>query len=252
MTVRPLGNVYFTYLISGSFCALAAFCALASEPAQATTSKRTKDRRIRPKRFTGVLHSPADSTSGFRQDNLSLQEGGTIGKRAASRLDASNRRRWVLGEEAEFIFCEDVTAGSRDHQQVQRAKNALEMAKICDKAVAFHSSDFMIARQTRENLHKSKSRLRRRRIDRDSSPRLDRRCLRTSPRNLFHRHIFEMVIEMQNSRRWPEMRAPPILPRSANPIARSPVRSQFEFLSVARQASRAIKQERMSTESHLR
>src|ERR1700685_30936 len=93
MTVRPLGIVYFSYLITGSFCALAAFCALADEPAQARSNTRTKDRRIRLKRFTGVLHCPAEVISGFRQDNLSLQEGGMIWKRTASCLDASDRRR---------------------------------------------------------------------------------------------------------------------------------------------------------------
>src|ERR1700722_1769715 len=71
MTVRPLGSVYFTYLISGSFCAPAGFCALATEPAQARVMSITIDRRLRLEKFTGVLHYPAEVISGFRQDNPS-------------------------------------------------------------------------------------------------------------------------------------------------------------------------------------
>jgi hypothetical protein len=61
--------------------------------------------------------------------------------------------------EAEFIFCEDRKAGSDLHREIERTTDALEMAKICNKSVAFHSSDFMIAGQTRGNKQESESRL---------------------------------------------------------------------------------------------
>jgi hypothetical protein len=160
---------------------------------------------MRVKRFKGVLHRPAEVISGFTQNKLSLQEAGMIGKRIASCLDGSTRRWWGKRGEAKFIFCEDVSAGSRIHQQIQRARNTLEMAKICDKSVAFHSSDFMIAGQTRGDKQESKSSLRRRLVNWDSSFQLDRRGPRTSPDNLFHRHIFETALEMRGSKRGSKM-----------------------------------------------
>ena len=81
------------------------------------------------------------------------------------------------------------------------------MAKICDKSVAFHSSDFMIAGQTRGDKQESKSRLRRRRVDQDSSFQLDHRCPRLPRGTLFHRHIFETALKMLSPRRCPETRA---------------------------------------------
>jgi hypothetical protein len=65
----------------------------------------------------------------------------------------------------------------------------------------------MIAGQTRGDKQESKSRLRRRRVDRDSSFQLDLRCLRTPPLNLFHSRIFETALKMLGPRRWPETRA---------------------------------------------
>src|SRR5580693_5665677 len=64
----------------------------------------------------------------------------------------------------------------------------------------------MIAGQTRGDMQESKSRLRRRRVDRDSSFQLDHRCLRTPPATLFHRHIFETALKMPHLKSKIEMR----------------------------------------------